>query len=380
MKRLTAILMSCMLITCGFASCGSDDDSDSKSGKKATTTASAEAESELDDFFGKWEAFKVEDEDGEVYEDEYQGAPISELLRAEILDDGTITLFSYGGDEDESEWTDEEDGTISVEDEDGVVTIFSIDEDGNLVAEEDDATFYFKKVKKFTESETETEEDTTKATKEKETKEKSTKETETKEKETKEDTTKATKESGNGGFKEGEVDKELLGKWTTKEGGFDGWYEYKEDGKGSVYLDSSSIIHFEGDKIYFQTTELGPDKYTFEDGKFSLNVNGRDILTMEKIEGGNDTFDGKYNVTSGLLYDQYDKTYKNTDDYSFTFEADGKNSILGLNNCFTYSADGEKIYIGEGSSLFNNKEFDYTIDGKKLTLKAGIAQQILTRD
>ena len=234
---------------------------------------------------------------------------------------------------------------------------------------------YFKKVKKFTEPETEEE-----TSKEKSTKEKTTKEKTTKEKTTKEDTTKATKSSGGSGYKKGEIDEDILGKWETKEGSFSGWYEYKEDGNGSVYLDSSSIIHFEGDKIFFNTTELGPDKYTFKDGKFSLTVGSNDVLTMEKVDGDGSKLDGEYKVTSGLLFDQYDKTYKNTSDYAFHFIVDGKKSTICLVNCFTYSADGSKIYIGEGSSLFNNKEFDYTLDGKKLTLKSGIAQQILTKD
>lgn len=408
MKRLTAILLSCMLITCSFASCGKDDDdSDSKSGKATTSSVeedesstddeddtddedstddeekttgkkkkkSKESETDIDEFVGKWEAFKVEDEDGEVYEDEYMGTPISSLMKLEIFDDGTLTLKTYGNKDEDFDWEDEGDGSLSIVGLDDETSYLSVDEDGNLVVEETDDTVYFKKVKKFTESE-----DDTKATKEKSTKEKATKEKETKEKTSKEESTKATKASGEGGYKKGEIDEDILGKWTTKEGGFDGWYEYKEDGNGSVYLDSSSIIHFEGDKIYFNTTELGPDKYTFKDGKFVLNVGGKDILTMEKTDAAKDKLDGEYKVVSGLLFDQYDKTYKNTSEYSFNFIVDGKKSTICLENCFTYSADGSKIYIGEGSSLFNNKEFDYTIDGKKLTLKSGFAQQILTKD
>ena len=120
--------------------------------------------------------------DGEVYEDEYMGTPISSLMKLEIFDDGTLTLKTYGNKDEDFDWEDEGDGSLSIVGLDDETSYLSVDEDGNLVVEEVDDTVYFKKVKKFTESE-----DDTKATKEKSTKEKATKEKETKEKTSKEE-------------------------------------------------------------------------------------------------------------------------------------------------------------------------------------------------
>ena len=108
-------------------------------------------------------------------------------------------------------------------------------------------------------------------------------------------------------------EKELIGKWempSLSEAGMDcGGLEFKEGGKGSLFMDTSSIIHAEDKDIYVGE---GDDAFVFEekfvefDGKtLKVNVNDNDMLTMERTgKEDSSTYDGEYKLISGLLYDQ----------------------------------------------------------------------------
>ena len=177
----------------------------------------------------------------------------------------------------------------------------------------------------------------------------------------------------------GKIDEAILGTWATKEMGFDGSYEFLENGNGSVYLDSSSIVRFDGDKLMMSSTAITADKYTYDNGHFDFTLNGQNFLTMDKVEGDNAVLDGTYTVTGGKFYDQFKTNYANTDAYEFRFIVDGDKSKMCLMNCFTYSADGENLCIDKGASLFNNKSLKYTLDGDKLTFTVGSLKQELTK-
>ena len=192
-------------------------------------------------------------------------------------------------------------------------------------------------------------------------------------------TTKAGSSSGSAQYEAGKIDEDILGIWATKEMGFDGSYEFLENGNGSVYLDSSSIVHFDGDKLMMSSTAITADKYTYDNGHFDFTLNGQNFLTMDKIEGDNAVLDGTYTVTGGKFYDQFKTNYANTDAYEFRFIVKGDKSQMCLMNCFTYSADGENLCIDKGASLFNNKNLKYTLDGDKLTFTVGSLKQELTK-
>lgn len=280
MKRLTAILMSCALITCTFASCGSDDSS-SESKKAATTSASEDNSEEASE--------AASDED------------ISDTTAASTKEAATETTTKAAA---------------------------------------------------------------TEAT----TKAGST-----------EATTKSGSKSSDAKYEAGKVDEKILGTWTTSEMGFDGAYEFYEDGTGSVIIDSSSIVHFDGDKLMMSSTAITADKYTYDNGHFDLTMNGQNFLTMDKTEGDNAVLDGTYKVTSGTFYDQFKNTYANTDNYEFDIIVDGANTSMCLKNCFTYSADGENLCIDKGASLFNNSSFVYTLEGDTLTFAVGNLKQELKK-
>lgn len=362
MKKLTALLFACMMMTCTFTACGDtdDDDDDSKKStsssesttddeddtepttkkKKPSTTETEEKTSEDDtedsEFIGKWECIKVVD-DGDVYEGEMNGVSIRSVFRIEADSDGTGYIESLGEKLD-FEWKKKGKNKIEVLDDDDDTTIFTIN--GNkMVCSEDGMVLTFEKVKKFSESEKPTKDDPS-----------------------------------------GKVDSKIVGKWNTKEGGFSGSYVFDENGNGSVYLDATSMYHFEGETLVIGEEEFGPDAYDFDGTNFSLEANGVEFITMEKTEGAKKGLDGTYNITGGYFYDAFEDQYNNTATYSLDMIVDGDELFFRMNDCFTFTADGKTLKFIEGAELMNNQEIKYTITGEKMTFTAGGSKQILTKD
>jgi len=210
MKKLLAVLVSCMAITCSFASCGSDSEgtetnnnSSSQQSTQATTEAQTEAETEAETeedtteaeteedtdsdeeegtqvetkpaydgevdeslFLGKWEADKLVDGEEELSDmSSIVGAeiPVAVVYQFEFKEDGTVGMAdsfmslasSMSGEEvdmPEYTWTITGEDEIQVYCEEENEVIFFTLKDDMLVSEDDDGmSIYLKKVDEFTE-------------------------------------------------------------------------------------------------------------------------------------------------------------------------------------------------------------------------------------
>lgn len=367
MKKLTALLFACMMMTCTFTACGDTDDDgdDSKKStsssesttddeddetepttkkKKPSTTEAEEKTSEDDaedsEFIGKWECIKIV-EDGEVFEGEMNGVSIRSAFRLEADNDGTGYIESLG-EKLNFEWEKKGKNKIEILDDEDDTTVFTIN--GNkMICGEDGMELTFEKVKKFSDVE-------------------------------------ATTEDNGGNNTSGKIDSKIVGKWNTTENGFSGSYVFDKNGNGSVYLDATSMYHFEGDTLVIGGEKFGPDAYDFDGTNFSLEANGVEFLKMEKIEGAKKGLDGTYNIVGGYFYDAFEDQYNNTDTYSLDMIVDGEELFFRMNDCFTFTADGKTMKFIKGAELMNNEEIKYTIVGNKMTFTAGGSKQILTKD
>jgi hypothetical protein len=366
MKRLTALLMGCLMLTGAFASCGDSSDSDTSAKEKASSTSEVSTEEsseastaekttkaaattrekatkaaqslEDSDFLGKWQSFKVVD-NGTVYEDVYALVNVDEICLMELTDDGKGKV-NISGVDSEIEWSLNSKGNADVPDLNGEAVELVL-EGGNMsITDEDGVVVYLKSVGKFKKTDTEKPSD------------------------------------------EGIDDQSVVGEWLTQENGFDGSYIYKADGKGSVTLDSSSIINCANGDLNMNGTSLGSTFHTLKDGVFTLNISGVDYLTMKKADSSpKDSIDGLYDVTSGQFFDQFKDTYNNTPTYSlqFVFSDNGSKTEFVLNDCFTYSVKDGKLTIIDGADLFANSSIDYEVKGDKMTFTVGMAKQEFTR-
>lgn len=369
MKKLLSLLIACAMMTCAFTACGDDDDDDDDKKSTSTsatkdddddeddttsskkTTASKEEETTEEkttededefEFEGKWQTVKVVIGD-EEYDGDIEGFPVGAFAHMELLDDGSGYMEVAGEAEYEIEWTEKSKSSIEVYNKEENETIKFKYKNGELVASEDDMELTFEKVKKFTEAELPTEDDDDKPS-------------------------------------AGEVDSKIIGEWETTEQGFNGTYTFAENGYGSVSLDASSMFRFEGETLVVDgSTEIGPDQYEFDGEIFTLDINGTEFMTMEKVEGSKNSLDGKYEIVSGYFYDMFEEQYANTADYGLFAEADGEDFWFTMENCFTFTADGKTLEFDEGADLMNNQSISYTIMGEKMTFKAGGATQILTK-
>lgn len=182
MKKIIAMIVSCMMLGCTFVSCGNKDSSSEK--EAASTTASAEdktteaseenttedsteetseeeteekTESETEDktedkgsdngsleekVLGKWESSKLVGEGIELTE--FMGLPVSAMLHMEFKKDGICTFESPMDETEkiECDWkvTGENTFTVDIPEEDGTVTaqIFEY-KDGILIVSDPDA-------------------------------------------------------------------------------------------------------------------------------------------------------------------------------------------------------------------------------------------------
>lgn len=369
MKKLTALLFACMMMTCTFTACGSKDDDDDDDGNKKSTSSSASTEDDDNDedetepatkkkkpsttedeentsedsaFVGKWECIKIV-EDGEVFEDEMDGVPIRSAYRIEIDSSGKGYIESESlGDKLNFECKKNSKNKIEVLNENGGTAVFTIN-GNNMICGEDGMELTFEKVKKFSDIE-------------------------------------STSENKGGDKPSGKVDSKIVGKWNTSEAGIKGSYVFKANGNGSIYADCTSLLHFEGDVLMIDDEEFGPDAYDFDGKNFSLEKDGNSFIAMTKKEGSKKSLDGTYDVVGGELYDFLEAQYANAATYSLDMIVDGDETLFCLNDCFTFTADSKTIKITKGAEFMGCEEVDYSIAGNKMTFTANGAKQILTKD
>lgn len=188
----------------------------------------------------------------------------------------------------------------------------------------------------------------------------------------------------------------IIGKWAmsdlsnTDQSVDGGGIIFTEGGKGSVYLDTSSLLHFESEGLNVGGTVLAKD-YIKEEGKtLKVDVMGQEMIGLTKLESG-EGYDGKYSLDSGILYDSIVQGIEKQGDSSFdksnldiTIDFDGSKSEVVFNDLFTYETKGKKLTVSGFSGFLsggNGKEAtaEFKVDGDTLELKDSKSTEKLTR-
>ena len=183
----------------------------------------------------------------------------------------------------------------------------------------------------------------------------------------------------------------LLGKWqmdgieTTGVDG--GGLIFAEGGKGGIYEDTSSMLHFVEDGLNVGGTTISTQFFTEDGDNLTIDVSGQKMLDMTKIEA-KDGYDGKYSLTGGILYDSIvsglaDRGLDENKKLDISISFDGENSEVVFNDLFSYKVDGSKLVVsGFAGFLESDKdevEAEFTVENDKLTLKDGDKDTVLTK-
>lgn len=183
----------------------------------------------------------------------------------------------------------------------------------------------------------------------------------------------------------------IVGKWEMAEmaeTGVDaGGVIFKEDGKGSMYVEISSMLYIqENGSVNLSGMEIEAENYTFDGETFSLSYSGMDLLEMKKAEKSDESdLNGTYSLEGGLLTDSLKEQFASNEgeDVSIEIELDGQKTELLINDIMTYTYTDDKLtldgygkFTGQGEE---SSEYDYTLDGDSLTLKNDEETLNLTR-
>jgi hypothetical protein len=184
----------------------------------------------------------------------------------------------------------------------------------------------------------------------------------------------------------------IIGKWklddVNAEGIDSGGLLFSENGKGSIYENTSSLLHFADDGLNVGGTVLSTEYFNEEGDKLTIDVMGQQMLVMTKVEA-KDGYDGKYSLDGGILYDSIvsgleQKGFTEKQNIDISIDFDGDNSEVVFNDLFDYSIDGSKITIKGFSGFLNTDEdevsAEFTVDEEKLTIKDSSKDTVLTRE
>ncbi|MCM1505595.1 MAG: hypothetical protein NC177_00445 [Ruminococcus flavefaciens] len=158
MKKLLALLLACVSLTC--FSCGQDTPADEISESTTeTTTESATEQEEISEFVGKWQGVKIIEDDVEYTE--FMDIPMYAYYQFELCEDGFIKFGETTSRLVTSEWKWHEISSTEIEVCDNYDDISVMTLDGEyLVFEQYGNVLYFEKVEEFTPYEEETTERT----------------------------------------------------------------------------------------------------------------------------------------------------------------------------------------------------------------------------
>lgn len=183
----------------------------------------------------------------------------------------------------------------------------------------------------------------------------------------------------------------LLGKWQMdgiESTGVDGGgILFAEGGKGGIYEDTSSLLHFVEDGLNVGGTTISTQFFTEEGDNLTIDVSGQKMLDMTKIEA-KDGYDGKYSLTGGILYDSIvsglaDRGLDENKKLDINISFDGENSEVVFNDLFSYKVDGSKLVVSGFAGFLDSDaeevKADFTVEGDKLTLKDGDKDTVLTK-
>ena len=187
----------------------------------------------------------------------------------------------------------------------------------------------------------------------------------------------------------------LVGKWAmsdlsnTDQSVDGGGIIFTDDGKGSVYLDTSSLLHFESEGLNVGGTTLAKDYIKESGDTLTVDVMGNEMIGLKKLEA-KEGYDGKYSLESGILYDSIVQGMEKQGNASFdkenlniTIDFDGAKSEVVFNDLFTYTTKGKKLEVS-GFAGFLNGDGDkataeFKVDGDTLELKDSKSTETLTR-
>lgn len=190
----------------------------------------------------------------------------------------------------------------------------------------------------------------------------------------------------------GDNNTDIVGKWSINDaavlqGGIDeAGIIFSEDGKGSLYEVTSSMLHFTSGGLNVNGTVIGPEYISTSGDVLSVDMAGQTLLSMTRISYGDSQYDGKYTLDGGLMYDTMvagmaKNNELDSNALNVTFEFDGNNSEIVFNDLFTYSVSGSRLNIDGNSVLLNTKgkgSAKFKVNGDTLTIK-GTKTETLTR-
>ncbi|MBO7474392.1 MAG: hypothetical protein J6U00_10430 [Ruminococcus sp.] len=200
------------------------------------------------------------------------------------------------------------------------------------------------------------------------------------------------------GDKSSKKNGDIVGKWSMSgienSGIEDGGLIFKADGKGSVFEDTSSILHFESEGFNIGGTVIS-DNYIKEDGdNLVVDIEGKEMLDMTRLEG-RDGKDGLYSLKGGMLYTSIvEKMSANgsfdENNLDITIDFDGAHSEVIFNNIFTYTTKKDKLTISGFSGFLKEDSdsaaanggsitADYKISGNTLSIIDSKGTETLTR-
>lgn len=186
MKKLTALLFACMMMTCTFTACGKksgstsdtkkntstsetttdDDETEPTINKKKPSTTEAEEktsketeeknsedDTEDSEFIGKWELIMGIEEDGTILEEDPEGEFENyREYRLEAYSDGT-GYVDYFGEKQDFEWKKKDENVIELLDDNKNTALFGfIINSSSFTISEDDTFMIFEKVKEFSDT------------------------------------------------------------------------------------------------------------------------------------------------------------------------------------------------------------------------------------
>ncbi|MDE5771394.1 MAG: hypothetical protein K2I06_07175 [Ruminococcus sp.] len=208
-----------------------------------------------------------------------------------------------------------------------------------------------------TESETTTETTTEEATETTTKKEKEEKTTESDEEDTSDEETEDTNA-------EGVSYESIAGAWLMTMG-----FNFKEDGNADIFMDMTELTHFTSDGKLFMDDEIfESDCISYDGNVLAVTVNEQDAFTMTKESGSEDSFDGLYTMTSGVIYDSLmNSVDESTEVFVIVI---GEKLYSGYKNMFTYSENNGTVHMTglETIGIDEDIESQYEINGDILTL------------
>lgn len=183
--------------------------------------------------------------------------------------------------------------------------------------------------------------------------------------------------------------KAIIGKWEMKElsdtdikvGGL----EFKENGKGSMYMDTTNILHADGKSLVVgsgeQAVKFEEDLIEYDGKNFNINLQGQYILSLEKVSGGEstDSYDGEYKLKSGVMHDSIvGNITKNADDtvngdVSLFISFDGSSSEVTFVDIFDYKVNKNKLELSGYASFIGD-----SADGKPVSADVEIKDDVMT--